>query len=99
MDVRITLNQQRFVWDSEKASLNLRKHGISFDEAVYVFLDPLVRYTDASVEDETRDAAIGQDAWNRLLLVVYVLREDDVIRLVSARQAGGKEKREYEEHE
>ena len=99
MDVRTTIQDQRFVWDSDKALSNLKKHGVSFEEAAYVFFDPWVWYVDAGVEDETRDAAVGKDGSQRSLFVVFVLREDDCLRIVSAREAGGGEGRRYEEHE
>jgi len=97
MDVFSTLDGQGFVWDSEKASKNLLKHGVGFDEAREVFLDQLARYEDASPDDEARQACIGLTTEYRLLYVVHVVREGDVLRLISARPAEPAERRRYED--
>jgi uncharacterized DUF497 family protein len=73
MDVYFLLQGQRFVWDSEKASSNFSKHGVSFEVASQVFFDPFVRVRDATTDEEQRDAAVGlADDWS-LLFVVHVL--------------------------
>ena len=59
MDIHFLFQEQRFVWDSEKASGNLNKHGVSFEVACQIFFDPFVRLEDASIGEEKRDAAIG----------------------------------------
>lgn len=59
MDIHFLYLGQRFVWDSEKASGNARKHGVSFELACQVFFDPLIRIEDASTGGEVREAAIG----------------------------------------
>ncbi len=91
------LDGQSFVWDSEKASGNVSRHGIRFEQAREVFLDPLARYEDASPEEETRQACIGLTTEYRLLYVVHAIREGDVIRLISARAAEPAERRRYED--
>jgi uncharacterized DUF497 family protein len=97
MDVYFLLQGQRFVWDSEKASSNLSKHGVSFEAASQVFFDPFVRVLEASSDEEQRDAAIGlTEDWS-LLFVVHVWREEDAIRIVSARLATAQERRWYED--
>jgi uncharacterized protein len=59
-------------------------------------LDPLLVVVDASRNDEVRDAVIGLDRrWN-LLYVVYIERENDIIRIISARKATRKEREHYE---
>lgn len=64
-----------------------------------VFFDPFVRIEDASVDDELRDAAIGlTENWN-LLFVVHISREDDKIRIISARPATAQERRSYEDND
>lgn len=73
--------------DAAKAARTRRKHGIRFEDAATVFLDPLFVLADASRNDEARDAAIGFDRLGRLLFVVHVEREGNYIRLVSARPA------------
>jgi len=97
MDVFSALDGQTFVWDSEKAAGNLSKHGVCFDEAREVFLDQLARYEDASPDDEARQACIGLTTDYRLLYVVHVVREGDVLRLISARLAEPAERRRYED--
>jgi len=88
---------QRFRWDMEKAHLNFAKHGIRFEQACEVFVDPLVKFLDATAEDEAREAVLGlTEDWTHLF-VVHVVREPGVIRIVSARQATREERRTYED--
>ncbi|HSC79491.1 MAG TPA: BrnT family toxin [Chitinolyticbacter sp.] len=70
MDLHFKLNGEDFVWNADKADLNLRKHGIRFEEAATVFADPLFPLVDASRNDEARAAVIGLSAAGRLLFVV-----------------------------
>ncbi len=86
MDVYFELHRNRFIWDAAKAESNLRKHGVRFEEAATVFLDPLFVLVDASRHDEVRDAVIGFDVVGRLLYVVHVVVEADAVRLISARR-------------
>ena len=88
----------KFEWDQNKAASNLSNHGVSFDEAKTVFNDPLyVDFFDPDhSHDEHRYIIIGQSIDNRLLLVAYTERED-TIRLISAREATRKERKNYEE--
>ncbi|MDJ1178991.1 BrnT family toxin [Roseofilum sp. BLCC_M91] len=97
MDVYFVLNGITFVWNQEKAALNPRKHdGITFEQAAEVFFDPFLVVIDASRNDETRDAVIGLDTrWN-LLFVVHIEREDNTIRMISARKATRQEREIYE---
>ncbi len=87
-----------FEWDAAKATSNQRKHQVTFAEAVTVFFDPLAQIFDDEFhsEDEPREIMIGHSAANRLLLVSYVERRS-VIRIISARQATKRERRDYEE--
>jgi len=96
LDVHFLYLDQWYVWDPEKASLNLRKHGVDFETAAQVFFDRLVYVEDASVPDEARDAAIGMTETFMLLLVVHVHYENSMIRIISARKATKKERRTYE---
>jgi uncharacterized DUF497 family protein len=85
-----------FTWDTRKARSNLKKHGVTFEEAVTVFLDPLALLTeDAAAGD--RNLLLGISVGTRLLLVVHAELEDDTIRLISARRATTHERRRYEE--
>ena len=72
------------------------KHGVRFEAACEIFFDPFVRIEDASPEGDRREAAIGlTEAWE-LLFVVHLLREEDAIRIISARTATAQERRRYE---
>jgi uncharacterized protein len=89
-----------FEWHYQKAESNQRKHGIAFDEAASVFNDPLAVIFDDeehSTEQETREIIIGHSTKNRLLLVCFTERAENVVRLVSARRATRKERVDYEE--
>jgi uncharacterized protein len=90
----------KFQWDSKKATTNIRKHGISFDEAVTVFKDPLAFIFDDKVhsEYEIREFIIGHSVLNRLILVCFTERENQFIRIFSARRATSHEQNEYEEN-
>ena len=86
----------RFEWDPRKAEANLRKHGVSFDEASTVFGDPLaatVPDPDHSV-DEARSITIGQSASQLLVVVVHADR-GEIIRIISARRPTLGEKKKY----
>ncbi|WP_414588056.1 BrnT family toxin [Scytonema sp. PCC 10023] len=87
-----------FKWDNQKASLNLQKHGISFELATTVFNDPLAYIFEDEWHSvgEQREIIIGHDQDNRLLLVCFTER-GNVIRIISARLATKKERRDYEE--
>lgn len=87
MDERHRIGDSDFEWDVEKAKLNLRNHGIRFEDAATVFTDPLFVLTDASRNDEARNAVIGFDQLARLLFVVHIEFDGDCIRIVSARTA------------
>lgn len=96
MDVFSILDGQSFVWNRDKASRNIFLHGISFEQAREAFLDQLACYEDAGPDEEARQACIGLTAAYRLLYVVHVVREGDVLRLISARAAEPAERRRYE---
>ena len=83
-------------WDSNKADPNLKKHGVSFEEAATALLDPMaLAREDAAAEGEPRWVLIGMSAQMQLLTVVYTLRPQDRIRLISARRATRKEAKHY----
>jgi len=96
MDVSYNLDGLDFEWDAEKAASNLRKHGVSFEDACEVFLDPFVRIVEAGTDEEARDAAVGMTADWSLLFVVHVVRRGDKLRIISARSATTSERRHYE---
>jgi uncharacterized protein len=88
---------QEFEWDPENAESNLTKHRVDFADAVGVFFDELaITLADEGEEAEERWVTIGADVLNRILVVVYTWRTD-VIRLISARKATRRERKQYEE--
>ncbi len=99
MDFLFLYGGQRFVWDTEKASSNLIKHGVGFEKACQVFFDPFLRLEDATGDREQRAAAIGLTEDWTVLFGVHLLRESDSIRIISARQATMQERRFYEDSE
>jgi len=87
----------KFEWDPEKAALNRKKHGVDFADAVGVFEDEMaITVEDNDAEGELRFITIGMDFTLKVLVVVYVSRVSDVIRIVSARKATKKERLTYE---
>ncbi|HYM10723.1 MAG TPA: BrnT family toxin [Bryobacterales bacterium] len=89
----------KFEWDPNKAATNLSKHGLSFEEALTVFADPLAQIFDDEDHsvDEGREIIIGHSTKPRLLVVCFAAREDTV-RILSARTATKRERRDYEEN-
>lgn len=87
-----------FEWDEKKAVFNLSKHGVSFEEAMTVFDDPLyVDFCDPDhSDDEHRYLIIGRSQQGRLLIVSYTERADS-IRLISSRELTRAERNVYEE--
>jgi uncharacterized DUF497 family protein len=87
-----------FEWDRRKAERNLRKHGVSFDEAVTLFADPFELMVDDPDHsfDEERFVSSGRSALDRLLVVGYSERGSK-IRLIFARRAIMPERFDYEE--
>lgn len=86
----------RFSWDVAKAAANVKKHGVTFGEAVTVFGDPLALYIE-DVAHEGRMLLIGESVERRLLLTVFVELSGDAIRIISARRVTSHERRRYEE--
>jgi uncharacterized DUF497 family protein len=87
-----------FVWDPRKAASNLRKHGVSFEEATTAFADPLsltIPDPDHS-ESEERYVLVGLSNMARLMVVVHA-ETGETIRIISARSASALERRKYEE--
>ena len=97
MDVYFVLNGVTFVWNNEKARINPQNHdGVTFQQATESFFDPFLVVVDASRNDEARDAVIGLDRHWNILYVVYIERENNIIRIISARKATRKEREYYE---
>jgi uncharacterized DUF497 family protein len=85
-----------YEWDQRKAASNLQKHGIDFADAVGALEDDLALTIADEHADEQRFVTIGSDALKRVLVVVYTIRGERV-RIISARKATPKERRQYEE--
>ncbi len=88
----------KFHWDPQKAALNVRRHGVSFEEAASVFGDPLAATVPdpAHSTDERRFITMGVTLAQRLLVVVHTDRADPT-RIISARVATRGEEKKYEE--
>ena len=92
------MNSLRFEWDSQKAAVNAKNHGVSFEETKSVFSDDngkLIGDPDHS-EDEDRFVLLGLSSTLRMLLVCHCYRtEGNIIRIISARKASAKESQTY----
>ncbi|HUS25506.1 MAG TPA: BrnT family toxin [Candidatus Binatia bacterium] len=88
----------KFIWEARKAGRNLRKHGVAFEEAATIFLDPL------SITGSDPDHSMGEDRYvtfgvsnrGRFLAVAHT-EEEDTIRLISARVGTARERAFHEE--
>jgi hypothetical protein len=95
--VRYRFGDLEFSWDGRKASANAKKHGVRFEEAVTTFIDPLARVYDDPDHSigEQRFLLVGHSLAARLLLVVHA-EKLDTIRIISARQASRRERKDYD---
>ena len=92
------MNEIRFEWDNAKASLNQKKHKVTFDEAKTVFYDEFaVQFFDSDqASSEDRFVMLGLSSKLRILVVCHCERErSSIIRIVSARKATNKEAKYY----
>ncbi len=94
----------KFEWDSEKERINIQKHGITFEQAAYVFADPfaLNKYDDehSDEKEEDRWLLLGRSLNELILVVVHTFIEDDGIesvRIISARKATKRERQAYQQ--
>ncbi len=91
-----------FEWDLSKAISNFAKHGVTFEHAATVFLDPLAItvFDDVHSQTEERWFTMGQQAGGGLLVVVHTFQDQDsniaTVRIISARTATKQERRAYE---
>ncbi|AAF83343.1 BrnT family toxin [Xylella fastidiosa subsp. multiplex] len=90
--------QMELEWDTDKAALNLQKHGVSFEDAALIFYDQgrIETYDERENYSEDRWATIGR-AYSALLYAVYTVRDERIIRLISARKANASERKQYHE--
>ncbi len=88
-----------FTWDPDKASANLKKHGVDFREAATVFVDPLstVFPDEAHSAAEHRFVTVGMSAPGKVLVVIHT-DVGDIVRIISSREATQSERRFYEEN-
>ena len=85
-----------YQWDPAKAEANLAKHGVAFADAVIALEDELaLTIADPDSDDEERFISIGNDAFGRILITIFTLREG-VIRIISSREASKSERKNYE---
>jgi len=94
--------QYNFEWDPGKAGANARKHGVSFEQAAEVFLDPLqlATFDGENSEVEERLVTLGKAKNGNSLVVVHTFEEQQdsaTVRIISARKATKHEQRHYEE--
>jgi uncharacterized protein len=81
-------------WDPAKAEANIAEHGVDFADAEIVFDNPYLHVEDTDAAGEQRFNALGMDGQGRLLVVTYTYREDKK-RIISAKKANGKQRRQY----
>jgi uncharacterized DUF497 family protein len=88
-----------FEWDAKKAEVNIVRHGISFEEAMTVFRDPLavIFEDEGHSADEPREIIIGHSSYQRLIVACFTVRTPR-IRIISARKATALERKDYEEN-
>ncbi len=91
----------KFEWDPKKEEINIQKHGITFEQALYVFADPyaLNRYDDEHSEEEERWLLLGKSMDEVLLVVVHTFKDQDgieLVRIISARKASKNESKAYQ---
>ena len=92
------MNEIQFEWDETKNAANIKKHGVSFEEAQTIFLDEnAIRYFDPDhSQDEDRFIMLGMSFKLRVLVVCHCYRSSDsIIRIISARRANKKESQAY----
>jgi uncharacterized DUF497 family protein len=91
----------KFEWNTTKEKINIQKHGVTFEQASYVFADPfaLNKYDDEHSKEEDRWIILGKSLNQTLLLVVHTFRDTngtEFVRIISARKATKKEKLAYQ---
>ncbi|MCL2014922.1 MAG: BrnT family toxin [Defluviitaleaceae bacterium] len=92
------MDNNRFSWDENKYISNMRKHGVNFHEAATVFddLSAVLEEDEQHSYDEERFTIIGMSEETRILMVCHCYRENDKIRIISARKANKKEIKKYQ---
>jgi len=94
----VRMNELRFEWDERKERANIKKHGVSFNEAQSVFYDEnAIQYFDPDhSDDEGRFILLGISYKLRTIVVCHCFRESEtIVRIISARKAASDEENEY----
>ena len=91
----------KFEWDQNKEKSNILKHGVTFEEALYVFADLFVLSTfdDEHSDDEDRYVLLGKSLNETILVVIHTFRDKsgvELVRIISARKATKNEKKVYQ---
>ena len=91
----------KFEWDKNKEKTNILKHGVTFEQASYVFADPFVlnKFDDDHSDDEDRYVLLGKSLNESILVIVHTLRDKngiEFVRIISARKAINNEKKVYQ---
>lgn len=96
-----TTKKVKFEWDTKKEQTNINKHGVSFEQASYVFADPyaLNQYDDDHSTKEDRWLILGKSINEVILVVVHTFKDQEgmeIVRIISARQATKHERNTYQ---
>jgi uncharacterized DUF497 family protein len=91
----------KFEWDKNKEKTNILKHGVTFEEASYVFADPFVlsKFDDDHSDDEDRYILLGKSLSETILVVIHTFKDQngiELVRIISARKATKKERKVYQ---
>jgi uncharacterized DUF497 family protein len=91
----------KFEWDKNKEETNIIKHGVTFEQASYVFADPFVlnKFDDEHSDDEDRYVLLGKSLNETILVVIHTFRDKngmEFVRIISARKATKNEKKVYQ---
>ncbi len=90
------MEEYNFQWDENKRNLNIKKHRVDFSDVVNIFYeDETIIIEDPEHYNEQRYIALGIDSKCRTVLVVHVYRENNVIRIISARKANKRECKQF----
>jgi uncharacterized DUF497 family protein len=93
------MSEYKFEWDANKAASNIKKHGVSFEDAKSVFYDNAARLIPDpdSSEGEERFILLGKSSYLKTLVVCHCYRDpENTIRIISARKADKRESKQYE---
>ena len=92
------MQELSFEWDEKKNKINKKVHGISFEDAMFVFNDPFKIILPDLYHSDTEERWLAIGLVSRILFVVFTERSENIIRLISARTATSTEERLYNDH-